>query len=146
MTEFGAILYHLQKILIIYDLFIISKNSEFYMNSIYSTNKQILRIRLKILYNLTNRDLFLLCKYIDLPFVVYVFFGSWTFESNISFYLYSSNPWPKQTNINMSIFFCKIWDFLKVLLLQYLGHFEKFKMKYKGRGNNSWFLYIIRVS
>ena len=76
MTEFGAILYHLQKILIIYDLFIISKNSEFYMNSIYSTNKQILRIRLKILYNLTNRDLFLLCKYIDLPFVVYVFFGS----------------------------------------------------------------------
>ena len=49
------------------------QNSEFYMNSIYSTNKQILRIRLKILYNLTNRDLFLLCKYIDLPFVVYVF-------------------------------------------------------------------------
>ena len=73
MTEFGAIFISSTKILIIYDLFIISKNSEFYMNSIYSTNKQILRIRLKILYNLTNRDLFLLCKYIDLPFVVYVF-------------------------------------------------------------------------
>ena len=146
MTEFGAILYHLQKILIIYDLFIISKNSEFYMNSIYSTNKQILRIRLKILYNLTNRDLFLLCKYIDLPFVVYVFFGSWTFESNISFYLYSSNPWPKQTNINMSIFFLQNLRFPKSSTASVSWSFWKIQNEIQGGGNNSWFLYIIRVS
>ena len=37
-----------------------------------------------------------------------------------------------KTNKHQYVYFLQNLRFPKVLLLQYLGHFEKFKMKYKG--------------